>query len=54
MIDEIMICTFTGGCRGSGALVEDCRVNFVIPHLYRITKVMYIRTYTYTAYVCAI
>ena len=54
MMDEIMICTFTGGCRGSGALVEDCRVNFVIPHLYRITKIMYIRTYTYTVYVCAI
>ena len=45
MMDEIMICTFTGGCRGSGVLVEDCRVNFV--HLYGITKIMYMRMYTY-------
>ena len=47
MMDEIMICTFTGGCKGSGVLMEDCRDNFVAHHLYGITKIMYMCVYTY-------
>ena len=48
MMDEIMICTFNGGCRGSYVLVEDCRVNLLFIICIESSKLcMYMHTYTY-------